>query len=409
MRQFFMFLFCIISALYVRSNNVFPIDDFPNGGIQLYDSLRPIYLSHYPSENKKYIGQTLIYTGVKKGTKLFCSRFSSSLFIVSNARKPYVAEIWSNIYMPNKECVLSGYEDNLKVDGTNGDSIKNSRFIIRDIISFDDKVHYDSVCNLIKTQTDSLLKEQIPRTSIDNQLSGDIIILEDLKSNTKVYCNSFNNFVAEGFIEKIKSTYVDKNMIKCYREDRTLKEMNFDDKNMIYKCDSFKITVTDHDYELDLVLSNKIERKIIQCPSKLDELDYISKMIYDESIYVNRIYSRIHQKVDEFILESDIKVIVSDPYYKKYMNSTDTESERINDALDKKNINDYIAKFGNKFGPSIYRGDVEIGMTKTMCEYAGYELQLMSKSENGRTEVMKSRFGNIKVVLLNGKVIKIIK
>ena len=387
-----------------------------------YDSLQPIKIidenNNYGqiNENNKFIGQKIYLLPSSSPTLMFSTHCDSILcakkYYSYGENKNEKFKFWTNIYKPQNICSEDQFsQGKFKITSSIEDSLINRYYTIIDIYLYKSEKKSQFVNNTefkIKMLQDSVVKCDFK--DIRNLMSFAYVLKDDIRGDTVFYEDK--NFISVGYYLKLKQLYEGKNLIwylgsynanagnELYDFVSNKSHSKEEIGNKFY-CSAIKLL----NGSVVALLKNDKAELILECPNNLSKLEYPSDLFYHDAEFINHIKPKLHQSIDKLLLEEDVNAIEADKEYGAYRKRLDQMST--NDNSNEDRLKECISLFGKKNGKLIANYEVEIGMTKAMCEYAGYQLQSTIKTKSGKTEVLVSSLG--RVVLENGIVTKIYK
>lgn len=233
-------------------------------------------------------------------------------------------------------------------------------------------------------------------------------------------------FITVGYFLKIQQLYQGKDMIwflgtTSYRNVQ-YPEIIPDEKNFIYdhiasksftrndsgtkfKCVAIKLS---DENEIIAILHGKKDTITVLCPENLYDKKFIEELFgidYYNSGFTSYISPKLkHTNIGKFLLEEDVKTLEADNQYKLFINGKLAKKEY--DPVEER-LKECVQLFGEKNGKLIANYKITLGMTRKMCEAAGFSLQSTTATNGSKVEIFSNRFE--KAVLTNGVVTKIYK
>lgn len=377
-----------------------------------YDSLFNINISQNDTiQYKKYIGLKLYFPQSKTPIVFYTLKFDSIRCYNSNTMIDTV--LWTNIYKPQRKCVTARFKiEKSHIESSDFDSIKNKYYTIVDILTPENSLSFQNTIieNAERLEsankiTDSWKPEKIT-FKLRNNLNGDTVYY-NFDNN-----DDFNHFVIEANYIKYKKLFEGKYLRLyfdySYGSDLVTdisksKTYNTTEVGKIFKCTSIDLFCDkDSNFSYVAVLkNNKCEIPLgFTVSNREDELRNVTSELMNklgDYLFSEKVALKIHKNIQNFLLEDDIKII-NNEWIKKSNESKGSDPLEIR-------LNECVSLFGKKNGTLIANYTIRLGMTKKMCEMAGYRRQMSKTTEQGKTEVYKSNTGT--AILENGIVTKI--
>lgn len=408
--------------------------------VELYDSLSPIKLYSWNSENyfrnKKYIGQKLFIPSNIDDPHLFSlytTKYPLNISIYKNQISDKIySEVWTNVYKP-KEREKTSSEDYLKIDfikHSSSDSVRNKYYTITDIIYLGSQSKSVKAQKLINVIWKPLIPDSVTydRPCYYYQYRNDVfsttpdvimIELRDDISGDTLYIDGVGGLISVGFFSKVKKLYEGKKFVwysngHGLRDFITHVEFKEDEIGVKFKCSAINIfensivTILENEKgKISQNILNLKSRNSHDVPNKYSELmgtmsydvDWLNLSAYnmDRGLFLEDDIAKLDIKLAEKIRKNQIDK-------RKYENTSNLNINR--------HLQNCIQKYGKVKGTLVAQGEVVIGMTKAMCHDAWASNPLCkiikTETEYGTTEIWTNGYSK-KLYLVNGIVKKIIK
>lgn len=370
-----------------------------------YDSLQPIKIVEGDTiQYVKYFGQDIYLLPTSNPINMYTYKFDTIECVNMSSYSKEHLKICTNVYKPERKC----YQNRAAFLASNKDSVANRYYTIINIVKYDrESQKYKKQENRINKRI-SQNSDQEPNCqnkyvkNIDyfayelvDKINNDTILYEPSSYNRSFHTS---DYITVGYYEKIKQIYEGKNMIKYLSN---FNRANLDStKSRIYRCTSINLL----NDEIVAILTYGEEKIVLDCPNSLAEIDYPSDLFNHDSEFIDYVKPMLHQSIGMFLLESDVKLIENNKEFLSYIKRQKNEAD-YNPVEER--IRQCIRLYGQKYGKLIANYQITLGMTRAMCESAGYSIQYTRSSKEGKVEIYGNRFET--AVLVNGIVTEIHK
>lgn len=459
-------LFCIMNLVSFAKGQISIIEKSEIGTTQNkpkekietvipYDSLYPIVMLQDTIIDKRIIGQKLFLPRTNNPIALYTSSFKRIHCETIDFEQNYdgilkEVTLITNVYKPDNKCLKPRYSnETYKIKTSAIDSISNRYYRILDAFGWNS--HGSKIVNksidigmeLTANHTDNSAIIDIRKCTdvtlkLKDDISGDTVFYNLSQGGGKVIYNGITysqtysptDFISVGYYSKLKQLYEGKNMVWYlgsvhYDSVWENREKISDSENKIidfinsteyskaevgqnFKCTAIKLYHNENFNTIVAVLKNDNKEITISCPNNLMDREYVRNDLFGIDLFNNDFTSyitpKLHTNLDKFLLEEDVNMIETDKKFVKFKkdlnrNSTyDPKEERLNEC---------IKLYGKKNGTLIANYSIAIGMTRTMCESAGFNFASSMTTKQGKTVIMRSTYE--RAVLVNGIVTKIYK
>lgn len=420
-----------------------------------YDSLYPIIMLQDTIIDKRIIGQKLFLPRTNNPIALYSCSFKRIHCETTDYEQNYDGilkdvTLVTNVYKPYNKCLKPRYSnETYKIKTSAIDSISNRYYTILDAFgqnSHESKIVDKSInigLELSANQTDNSAIIDIRKCTdvtlkLKDDISGDTVFYNLSEGGGKAIYNGITyfrtyeptDFISVRYYSKLKQLYEGKNMVWYlgsihYDSTWETREKISDSENKIidiinsteyskaevgqkFKCTAIKLYHNGNDNTIIAVLKNDNKEITISCPNNLMDKEYVSNDLFGIDLFNNNFTSyitpKLHTNLDKFLLEEDVNMIETDKEFVKYKKHLNT-----NTTYDPKDgrLNECIKLYGKKNGTLIANYSITIGMTRTMCESAGFNFASSMTTKQGKTVIMRSTYE--RAVLVNGIVTKIYK
>ena len=406
-----------------------------------YDTLQSVVLIDDVNFNKRFIGQKLFLPPSNRRVTLYKTRFDSIFCESVNYQQSGLkgcnrnVKLWTNSYIPTNLLALAQ---------SNRIIYPNAEFSTSSLFLDSIKNRYYTITNVYDNEASNRLKNKIadriefleqlnqnvdgvsckyPTIELRDDITGDTLYYSSSQNGDNViydgitYSNTYgtNEFISVGVYAKLKRLYEGKNLIwylggsngygyEIDDDDNTIIDLisnNTYSKKEIgakFKCVAIKLYNVGESNLIVASLKNDKGEIVLSCSNNLSDIKYHFDLFNHNLEFCNYIFPKLHQSIGKFILEDDVIAIEKDKEYKKLIarKSYDPKEDRLNEC---------IKLYGRKNGTLIANYTVSIGMTKAMCESAGFRFDSSMTTKQGKTIILRN--ASQRAILVNGIVSKI--